>query len=115
MNGNCAKGRHGGGNPRRILPEDVEQYIRESLHEHRFISLRQRCNIIHERFGFRLAHGTLQRTYQRMGISYQRTKTVYKAARSSLKEAFKHFARRHSEIKTQWDLEAEAEIDFVRP
>ena len=34
------------------IPDDVHAYIRDSLHENRFLSTKERCQIINERFGF---------------------------------------------------------------
>jgi transposase len=79
-NGNTAKYGQGGGRPRFILPEEVEQYIRASLYENRFTSLRYRCSKILQLFGYKIEARQLTRIYKRMGITYQRTKTVYKAS-----------------------------------
>jgi len=62
------------------LPEEVEKYIRESLEENAFISLRKRCELIKEHFGFPIDHKRLIRVYKRFGIKYKRLKTVMKAS-----------------------------------
>ena len=61
------------------IPDDLHAYIRDSLHENRFLSTKERCQIINERFGFPMKERRLRRTYHRLGIKYAAVKTMLKA------------------------------------
>ena len=76
--------RHRWGRKRREIPDDVEHFLRTSLHELRFLSLQARCDILKERFGYPMSKKHLAHTYRRMGVGYARTKTVMKASTRQL-------------------------------
>ena len=68
------------GRPRWPIPEDVQQFIKDSLVDQRFLPLRQRCEQIKRRFGLVFTKDRLWKTYRRMGITHGPCKTVMKAA-----------------------------------
>ena len=53
------------------LPDDVKQYLKESLRENQFMSLRERMHIIHQKFDFPITLYRLWSNYHRMGISFR--------------------------------------------
>ena len=86
------------------LPPDVEEYIRSSLYENRFLSISERCQVIRERFGFPIARNRLQRTYGRMGIQYTRVKAVLKSRLNEpnyRREERKEFAKKVTSLMLQ--------------
>ena len=84
IRGNSAKRRFSPGRTPNPLPDDVAQYIRHSLIENRFLSLRERCSEIFKKFAFHMRPERLRKTYRRMDIRFSRTKTVYKKATKEL-------------------------------
>ena len=61
------------------LPDDVVDYLKSNLHADRFLSTRERCSIIQEKFDFYMTKRRLIKTFHRLGIKYSKAKTVYKA------------------------------------
>ena len=68
----------------RPLPADVRQYLLDNLQQHRFLSLRRRCELLRLHCDFHILPKRLQRCYRRMGVVYGPCKTVMKAALRSL-------------------------------
>ena len=66
------------------LPEDIRQYLFDSLYDMRFLSLKQRSQQIASRFNFPMDWSRLRAEYHRMGVTYQPCKTVFKAATKRL-------------------------------
>ena len=66
--------------PLRPLPRDVIDFLRDNLYEHRFLSLRKRCELVWRHCDFHMSPRRLTKNYKQMGITYEPCKTVMKAA-----------------------------------
>ena len=66
------------------LPQDVINYLRNNLYQHRFVSIRKRCELVRQHCDFHIHPKRLIRNYKRMGITYEPCKTVMKAALRNL-------------------------------
>ena len=62
------------GRPFTPIPEEVERFLLDGLQEHRFLSLRKRCQMVKERFDFSLDEKKLGRMFRRHGVQYQKCK-----------------------------------------
>ena len=53
------------------LPPDVTEYLRTSLEDNKFLSLRQRVKIIENKFDFPITLKRLWASYRRLGVQYR--------------------------------------------
>ena len=58
------------------LPPDVSEYLKTSLLDNKFLSLRQRVKIIEHELGFPITLRRLWSSYHRMGIKYRAADSV---------------------------------------
>ena len=66
------------------IPDDVHQYLQNSLHDHRFLSLRERCGYLQREMNFPITVSRLRRYFLRNGIKCRRAKTRLKAGLRAL-------------------------------
>ena len=66
------------------IPPDVHQYLQHSLHDHRFLSLRERCRLIQRDTDFPITYTRLRRYFINNHITYRRSKTRLKAGLRAL-------------------------------
>ena len=79
VNGTCVPKRSTGRRPWDI-PDDVSSYLLGSLHDDKFLSLRDRCSLINSRFGYPMTLKQLTGFYKRNKIACLRAKSVYRAS-----------------------------------
>ena len=58
------------------LPPDVLEYLKASLNENKFLSLRQRVQIIKQQLNFPISLKRLWLSYKRLGIKYRAAESV---------------------------------------
>ena len=73
------------------LPPDVRQYLLDSLHDLRFLTLQGRCDHIHRQFEYHISPSRLARNYRILGAKFQLCKTVMRA--SNNRAAWRHNER----------------------
>ena len=61
------------GRARRVIPEDILDFITGTagLNELKFLSLKQRCEVLFQKFAFRIGVHGLTSLYKRAGIGYR--------------------------------------------
>jgi transposase len=84
------------------LPPDVKEYLRTSLNDNKFLSLRQRVKIIEHELGFPITLKRLWSSYRRMDIKYRSADSVLANSDTpALRQERVRFARQLSSLMIQ--------------